>query len=80
LRSGLRTVTDAPVVDRNFQSSVPGLYLVGAAVAPSYGPTMRFVYGARFAATTVTRHLARPVRRQAGVQALAAGGAAGPAS
>jgi len=79
LRSGLRTVTDAPVVDRTFQTSVPGLYFIGAAVAPSYGPTMRFVYGARFAATTVTRHLARPARRQAGATAVAAGEAAGPA-
>jgi FAD-dependent urate hydroxylase len=79
LRSGLRTVANAPVVDRNFQSSVPGLYFVGAAVAPSYGPLMRFVYGARFAATTLTRHLARPARRQAGVRAFAAEEAAGPA-
>lgn len=79
LRSALRTVADAPAVDRNFQSSVPGLYFIGAAVAPSYGPVMRFVYGAQFAATTVTRQLARPARRQAGASALAAGQAARPA-
>ena len=47
-----------PAVGRDYQSSVPGLYFIGPAVAPTFGPVMRFVFGARHAATVVTRHLA----------------------
>lgn len=58
LRPALRTVADTAVVDRNYQSSVPGLYFVGPAVAPVFGPVMRFVYGCDHAARTVTHQLA----------------------
>jgi FAD-dependent urate hydroxylase len=53
LRPGLRTLADTPVVDRRYQSSVPGLYFIGPVVAPSFGPVMRFVYGSGHAARTV---------------------------
>ena len=58
LRSRLRTVAGTPVVDRDYQTSVPGLYVVGPGVAPTFGPVMRFVYGADHAARTVGRRLA----------------------
>ena len=58
VRAGLRTVAGTPTVGRDYQSSVPGLYFIGPAVAPTFGPVMRFVFGARHAATVVTRHLA----------------------
>jgi thioredoxin reductase len=58
LRPALRTVADTAVVDRSYQSSVPGLYFVGPAVAPVFGPVMRFVYGCDHAARSVTRQLA----------------------
>lgn len=58
LRSGLRTVGGSPAVGRDFQSSVTGLYFMGPAVAPTFGPVTRFVYGSRHAATTVARQLA----------------------
>ena len=64
IRSALRTLGGSTLVGRGYQSSVPGLYAVGPLVAPSYGPVMRFVYGARHAALAVTRQLAaagRPV-------------------
>ncbi|HEX6498411.1 MAG TPA: NAD(P)-binding domain-containing protein [Micromonosporaceae bacterium] len=57
-RTRLHTVGQSPGVDRAFESSVPGLFVVGPAVAPSFGPVMRFVYGADFAARTVTKRLA----------------------
>jgi thioredoxin reductase len=59
LQAQVRTVAEAPVLDRQFESSVPGLYFVGAAAANSFGPLLRFAFGARFAAKRVASHLAR---------------------
>lgn len=58
LRGQLRTVASTPVVGRDYQSSVPGLYFTGPGVAPTFGPVMRFVYGTWHAAGTVGRSLA----------------------
>ena len=57
LRSRPRTPC-TPAVDRDYQTSAPGLYVVGPGVAPTFGPVMRFVYGADHAARTVGRRLA----------------------
>jgi len=57
LRGRLRTVANTPALDRDYQSTVPGLYLVGPGVAPTFGPVMRFVYGTDHAARTVVRRL-----------------------
>jgi NADPH-dependent 2,4-dienoyl-CoA reductase/sulfur reductase-like enzyme len=59
LQSRVRTVDEAPILDRRFESSVPGLYFVGAAAANSFGPLLRFAYGAKFAAERVAARLAR---------------------
>ena len=61
----LRPLSGSALVGRGYQSSVPGLYAVGPLVAPSFGPVMRFVYGARHAALAVTRQLAGVTGRQA---------------
>ncbi len=66
LRPGLRTLADTPVVDRHYQSSVEGLYFIGPAVAPTFGPVMRFVFGADHAARTVARAIAASPRPAAG--------------
>lgn len=58
IRSALRTLKGSVVAGRGYESSVPGLFFVGPLVAPSFGPVMRFVYGARHAAVAVTRQLA----------------------
>jgi thioredoxin reductase len=58
LQARVRTVDGAPILDRQFESSVPGLYFVGAAAANSFGPLLRFAFGARFAARRVASHLA----------------------
>jgi FAD-dependent urate hydroxylase len=57
--AGLRTVpgTGSSIVGRDYQSTVPGLYVMGPAVAPTMGPVMRFVFGSEHAATTVARQL-----------------------
>ncbi len=70
IRSALRTLGGSVAVGPGYQSSVPGLYVVGPLVAPSFGPVMRFVYGARHAAIAVTRRLAAETGRP--VPALAA--------
>ncbi len=58
LRARLRTVDRTAAVDATYQTSVEGLYMIGPAVAPVFGPVMRFVYGSAHAARTVTRRLA----------------------
>jgi thioredoxin reductase len=70
--SGLRTLAGTPVVGRDYQASVPGLYFIGPAVAPTFGPAMRFVYGARHAATAVTRRLAVSAEGRARTSSAAA--------
>jgi hypothetical protein len=67
LRSRVQTVARTPAVDRDYQTSSPGLYVVGPGVAPTFGPVMRFVYGADHAARTVGRRLGGPAGRRASV-------------
>jgi len=57
LRSAIKTADGAPVLNPAFESSVPGLHFVGLSSALSFGPVMRFVYGAGHAASIVTRHV-----------------------
>jgi FAD-dependent urate hydroxylase len=72
LRARLATVASTPVVDRDYQSTAPRLYVVGPGVAPTFGPVMRFVYGADHAARTVARRVSATAGRPARV-AMAAG-------
>src|SRR5262249_23953483 len=57
LRAMVRTLASTPEVGPDFQSSVAGLYFIGLAVAPTFGPVMRFVCGSDFAARTAARAL-----------------------
>jgi thioredoxin reductase len=57
LRSQVRVMNGAPVLASNFESSVPGLYFAGIAAANSFGPVMRFAFGAGFAARRLARTL-----------------------
>jgi FAD-dependent urate hydroxylase len=50
--------TGSSAVGRDYQTSIPGLYIMGPVVAPTMGPVMRFVFGSEHAATTVARQLA----------------------
>jgi thioredoxin reductase len=58
LRSAVHAVDQTPILSSKFESSVPGLYFVGIAAANSFGPLLRFVFGAKFTARRLTRHLA----------------------
>jgi hypothetical protein len=68
LRSAVRRVQGAPRLDGSFQSSIPGLYFVGLAAAPTFGPLLRFVAGTRFAAPRVAAAVASGRRVQRTVQ------------
>ncbi|MGC2657533.1 MAG: NAD(P)-binding domain-containing protein [Bryobacteraceae bacterium] len=57
LRAVIRTAGGSPVLRMSFESSVPGLYFLGNAAAVSFGPMLRFVYGAAYASTRLARHL-----------------------
>jgi thioredoxin reductase len=72
LASRIRRIERAPKLSASFESSVPGLYFVGASAAFSFGPLLRFVAGAEFAAPTVVRHLARASARSASRVPIAA--------
>lgn len=61
IRSKINQVENTPVLSSKFESSVPGLYFVGIAAANSFGPLMRFAYGADFAARRVTSAVATAV-------------------
>ena len=63
MRAKLKTIDSSPVLSSRFESSVPGLYFVGIAAANSFGPLMRFAFGARFAARHVTRTLMKSLAR-----------------
>jgi cation diffusion facilitator CzcD-associated flavoprotein CzcO len=52
----------SPVLSTNFESSIPGLYFVGSCAAFSFGPLLRFAFGAHFTSRRLSRHLAKKVR------------------
>jgi hypothetical protein len=58
LRSRIRSVAGSPILGRRFDSSVRGLYFVGIAAANSFGPLLRFAFGADDTARRLGRHLA----------------------
>jgi thioredoxin reductase len=64
IRSKIKTVGGAPVLSTGFESSVQGLYFAGVAAANSFGPVMRFAFGAGFAARTIARALAKSAFRE----------------
>jgi cation diffusion facilitator CzcD-associated flavoprotein CzcO len=77
LRGKIRLTGRSPALSRHFESSVPGLYFVGATAADSFGPLLRFAFGAGFTAQHLTQRLKRraakaPVSTPAGAPRIAA--------
>ena len=62
-----------PVLSGGFESSVPGLHFVGASAVGSFGPLVRFIAGAGFAARRVTRAASRGMTRTRGSADVFAG-------
>lgn len=63
IRSKVKTVNGAPMLSGGFESSLSGLYFVGIAAQNTFGPVMRFAFGARFAARHLTRSMAKSLSR-----------------
>jgi len=53
LRNEIACVALTPVLSGRFESSVKGLYFIGPAAANSFGPMLRFAFGAGFASGRV---------------------------
>jgi lysine/ornithine N-monooxygenase len=62
IQSQLTTFENTPILSASLQSSVTGLHFVGTAAANSFGPVMRFAFGARFAARRLTKVLTTSLR------------------
>ncbi|MGZ5802431.1 MAG: NAD(P)-binding domain-containing protein [Burkholderiaceae bacterium] len=56
----LQLIGPTPRLSAHFESSVPGLYFVGAISATSFGPSMRFIAGSDFTCQRIVKHLMRP--------------------
>ena len=59
LRERVERHDQQPILNDWFESSVPGLYFVGALASYSFGPLCRFVVGSKIAARQIARHAAR---------------------
>jgi cation diffusion facilitator CzcD-associated flavoprotein CzcO len=46
-----------PALSSTFETSVPGLFIVGITSSPVFGPIMRFMYGAKHVAPVLARRL-----------------------
>jgi len=63
LLARMATVEHTPVLSTQFETSVPGLHMVGFAAVNNFGPLVRFVLGARYQARRLSRHLAASLAR-----------------
>jgi len=59
LNNTISCVRGYPRLTKNFETTVPGLYVIGAPAATTFGPLMRFVAGSGFAGRTIARALTR---------------------
>jgi len=62
IQSQLKTVENTPVLSSGLESSVPGLYFAGTTATNSFGPVMRFAFGAGFTARRLAHVLAKHSR------------------
>jgi thioredoxin reductase len=63
LVSRIKAAQGTPILSANFESSMPGLYFVGAIAMDAFGPVLRFACGAEIAAPRLARHLSRRYKR-----------------
>jgi thioredoxin reductase len=64
IRSQVKTVDGSPNLSSSFESSVPGIYFVGVAAAVSFGPVMRFAFGAGFAARRISQTMTKALAQR----------------
>jgi len=66
IRTQLKGDEETLPLSSSFESSVPGMYFIGVAAADSFGPLMRFAFGAGFAARCVTNAIGKSLSRGRG--------------
>jgi hypothetical protein len=71
IRAELLRWGSAPALDSGFESSLPGLFFTGLTAAPTFGPVMRFVYGAGFTGERIARRIGRRPARPRPMRAVA---------
>jgi thioredoxin reductase len=59
LLAKLKQEQNYPVLSTSFESSIPGLFFIGPIAGSSFGPLMRFAYGAGFASRRLACFLTR---------------------
>jgi cation diffusion facilitator CzcD-associated flavoprotein CzcO len=64
ITQSMRCFQGYPCLAEGLETSVPGLHILGAPAAWSFGPLMQFVSGARYAARALTRHVTANGRGQ----------------
>jgi len=69
IRKKIRTTGKAPALSASFESSVSGLYFIGVSSANSFGPLMRFAFGADYTARRISKYLTKPSRAASKVYA-----------
>jgi cation diffusion facilitator CzcD-associated flavoprotein CzcO len=57
LRSGIVRENRAPKLSASFETSIPNLFVVGILSAPTFGPVMRFMFGAKHPAAIVSSRI-----------------------
>lgn len=68
LTARIRRAGGYPVLGRGMESSVPGLHIIGAPAAWSFGPIMRFVSGGWYTGRSLTRTIGGQVPEAADLQ------------
>jgi thioredoxin reductase len=72
MRSRINTTALSPALSLDYETSLPGLYVVGVASTHSFGPVMRFVVGAAHPSRRLARVFSKLRRRAALAVSVAA--------
>ncbi len=75
----MSAIDGVPELTHDFESTMRGLYVIGPASAHSFGPAMRFIYGSKYAAPRVARHITKAYRKDAGKPLNSSSAASDPA-
>jgi thioredoxin reductase len=61
VRARIAQVQGTAILSPKFETSVPGLYVIGPAAANSFGPLMRFMVGAEYTSPLLAAHFRKTV-------------------
>jgi thioredoxin reductase len=67
LRDSIAHLEHTPRLSSNFETSVPGLHVLGVLAANSFGPLMRFMVGAEYAAPRLAARLVKSATKSRAV-------------